>query len=72
MKGRSRFTMAEATEIRAILGSVRRGGRSEQKALRCSLRSLGFYISDWSRPATGFTSTNFDDLVHAGRVRLDS
>lgn len=70
MKGRSRFTLAEASEIRAILGAVRRVGRPEQKALRHALRSHGFYISDWSRPATGFTLASFDELVLSDRVRV--
>lgn len=63
--------MAEAAEIRAVLGAVRRVGRAQQKALRHALRSSGFYISDWSRPATGFTRTDFDDLVHSGGVRVE-
>ncbi|MGK2938803.1 MAG: hypothetical protein ACSLFR_13520 [Solirubrobacteraceae bacterium] len=63
--------MAEATEIRAILGSVRRVRRAEQKALRHALRASGFYISDWARPATGFTRRDFDHLIDSGRIRVD-
>jgi hypothetical protein len=71
MKGHSRFTPAEAKEICANLCTLRRVGRDQQKVIRDGLRSSGFYISDWSRPATGFTVFDFEDLARTGRVRID-
>jgi hypothetical protein len=72
MKGRSRFTQAESTAIRTALGSLRRAERPAQKSIRESLRQQsGFYISDWLRDATGFTSSDFDDLVRQRRIYID-
>jgi hypothetical protein len=62
---------AEGKEIRADLSTLRRVGRDQQKVIRDELRSRGFYISDWPRPATGFTLADFDALVRTGRVRID-
>jgi len=31
---------------------------------------MGFYISDWRRPATGFTEANFEDLIRTGEVEI--
>lgn len=69
MKGRDRFTQAESDAIRRALGSLRRAERPAQKSIRESLRQQsGFYISDWPRAATGFTQSDFDDLLRQGRI----
>jgi hypothetical protein len=55
--------------IRRALGTLRRVERPTQKSIRESLRrESGFYISDWPRAATGFTRSDFDDLVRKGRI----
>ena len=67
MKGRDRFTSAEAADIRRLLGLVRRAEPgTPQKLLRDQLRASGFYISDFG--GSGFTPSDFDDLLHRGRV----
>jgi hypothetical protein len=69
MKGRDRFRSAEAAEIRRLLGLVRRAEPgTPQKLLRDKLRAIGFYISDFG--GSGFTPSDFDDLVHRGRVLI--
>ena len=70
MKGRDRFTAKEAQRIRELLREVRRSERPEQKRLRREIRAIGFYIDDWPRAATGFTVSDFDDLVTRGLVRI--
>jgi hypothetical protein len=71
MKGRDRFTQAESDAIRRALGSLRQAERPAQKSIRESLRQQsGFYISDWSRAATGFTRSDFDDLLRQGRIHV--
>jgi hypothetical protein len=49
MKGRDRFTSAEADEVRSLLDLVRNAepGRP-RKLLRDQLRAVGFYISDFA------------------------
>jgi hypothetical protein len=70
VKGRSRFTRAESTAIRTALGALRRVEAPAQKPIRRSLRQVGFFISDWPRAITGFTRSDFDDLVRTGRIRI--
>lgn len=71
MKGRDRFTQAVGTTIRAELEALRRAERPAQKSIRESLRQQsGFYISDWPRDATGFTRSDFDELVRQGRIHV--
>jgi hypothetical protein len=66
MKGSDTFTQAESTTI----GTLRRAERPAQKSIRESLRQQsGFYISDWQRDATGFTRSDFDELVRQGHPR---
>jgi hypothetical protein len=69
MKGRDRFTAAEAATIRELLRQVRRAEPgTPQKLLRDQLRAMGFYISDWDGSQAGFTGAAFDDLVSRGLV----
>lgn len=69
IKGRDRFSEAEAAEIRRLLALVRRAEPgSPQKVLRDQLQRIGFYISDYAAGSVGFTRTDFDELVNSGRV----
>ena len=68
MRGRRQFTRTEVAQIREILHQVRRAERDRQKSLRGRLRRLGFYISDFSTDASGFTRSDFDELVSTGQV----
>lgn len=70
MKGKDRFTAAEAAEIRACLARVRKAERDEQKRLRGRLRSIGFRISDWDTSAAGFTRSDFDKLIKCGSIAV--
>jgi len=71
VKGRNRFTAAEAEEIRGLLRAVRRAEPgTPQKLLRDQLRALRFYISDWGGGPLGFTSSDFDELISAGLVTI--
>ncbi len=73
MKGTDKFTQAEGAAIRRALGTLRRAERPTQKSIRESLRQQsGFCISDRPRAATGFTRSDFDDLVRQGRIRVQS
>jgi hypothetical protein len=71
MKGKNTFTQAEALAIRTALDTLRRAERPVQKSVRESLRKdSGFYISDWPRDATGFTRSDFDELVGQRRIHV--
>lgn len=71
MKGRDRFTAAEAATIRELLRRVRCAEPgAPQKQLRDRLRTTGFYISDWGGGRTGFTAADFDDLVALGLITI--
>ena len=41
-----------------------------QKVLRDRLRANGFYISDFAGGPSGFTASEFDDLVRSGRIEI--
>jgi hypothetical protein len=68
MKGQRRFTSTAADKIRCLLVRTRTASRADQKVLRQEIRDRGFYISDFSRPATGFRRGDFDDLVRTGQI----
>jgi hypothetical protein len=71
MKGRDRFTAAEAATIRELLRQVRRAEPgAAQKLLRDQLRAMGFNISDWGGGTAGFTRADFDDLVTRGLITI--
>jgi hypothetical protein len=70
VRGKATFTQASSRAIRAKLLDLRRAERAAQKLIRASLRSMDFYISDWPRAATGFTRSDFDELVRTGRIGI--
>src|SRR5436309_3196661 len=67
---RSSFTREEAKQIKSILAEVRRVDPPAQKRLRQKLRSLDFYITDYSADADGFTASEFDYLVSRGTIKI--
>lgn len=71
MKGRDRFTTAEAAEIRSILRAKTRADRSDQKAFRDKLRKMGFYIADFVPIESGFRAADFDMLVRYGMIKVE-
>jgi len=70
MKGSRVFAREAADRILVLLSQTRRAERSRQKVLRQQVRDLGFYISDWSRPAAGFRPEDFEDLVTRGLITI--
>lgn len=71
MKGTSVFTPEEAILIKSTLDACREAGRYAQKDLRTSLRKqYKFYISDFDRSLSGFTSTDFDHHVSIGSIKI--
>ncbi len=69
-KGQREFSKATADRIRVLLGQTRNSDRPQQIALRGKIRDLGFYISDFNRPAEGFGPEDFDELVRGGQIRV--
>ena len=70
MKGRSTFTKLEASEIRRLLTEKQTADRDTQKRVRGRLRTLGFYISDFSDDIQGFTASDFNRLVDRGTISI--
>jgi len=69
MPGRNEFTDREIDEIRDALGELRRSGPGRQKVVRSRLRRIGFYITDYSHCADGFTASDFDEMLSRGTIR---
>lgn len=69
MPSRNQFTKAEIDTIRAALRDLRRADPSKQKAIRSRLRRIGFYITDYSHDADGFTVSDFDEMLSRGTIR---
>jgi len=68
MKGRSSFTAAEASEIRALLARKVRESKDAKKATLAKLGRRRFYIRDFMYGGREFTLKDFDDLVRSGRI----
>lgn len=66
--GKREFTSSEVDKIRHLLQRKARADRSEQKVIRASIRRIGFYISDFTPSAEGFTPSDFDNLVERGEI----
>lgn len=71
MKGRDRFTPAEAQETRRLLRRLRVAEGQEQKTIRARLRRTGFHISDFAGDQAGFTMSDFDEFVQCGILRME-
>ena len=67
MKGKARFTAAEAMLIRQVLRRRVALSPDEQKRVRDQLRDTGFYISDW---ASGLTPEGSDRLARECRITV--
>jgi CTP:phosphocholine cytidylyltransferase-like protein len=62
MKGKSTFTEKEARKIRQLIEKKIYANRDEQKIIRDQIRSLGFYIEDFS-DKSGYTVEDFNRYV---------
>ncbi len=69
MPGRNEFTDEEIDEIRDALRELRRVDSGRQKTIRGRLRRIGFYITDYSHDANGFTVSDFDEMLSRGTIR---
>lgn len=72
MPGRNEFTNSEIDEIRAALRELRHADQGRQKVIRSRLRRIGFYITDFSHSAEGFTVSDFDEMLARGTIRGQS
>lgn len=69
MSGRNDFTDREVDEIRGALRELRRADPDRQKVIRGRLRRIGFYITDYSHDADGFTVSEFDEMLSRGTIK---
>ena len=53
-----------------LISKTRNAPRDQQKGLRQRIRDRGFYISDFSRPASGFRVEDFEALVAHGVISI--
>jgi hypothetical protein len=69
MPSRNEFTSKEIDEIRGALRELRRVDSGRQKTIRDRLRRIGFYITDYSHDADGFTVSDFEEMLSRGTIR---
>lgn len=68
MNGKDRFTQFEAEQIRVLLRLKTAASSTKQKSIRAKLRTVGFFISDYSDVAT---PADFDRLVRVGVIKIE-
>lgn len=71
MGGRLTFTKDEISEIRSLLRELRRADASRQKTIRARMRRIGFYITDFSHDADGFTVSDLDEMISRGTIKVE-
>jgi len=69
MKGRRKFTKAEAEQIRSLIKQKLEASTTEQKTIRAKIRKVGFHFSDFSNKK-GYNVQDFDDLVSSGQITI--
>jgi hypothetical protein len=69
MSGRGEFTEDEIEEIPSAQREPRRVDPGRKKTIRSRLRTIGFYISDYSQDADGFKVNDFDEMLTRGTIR---
>lgn len=69
MHGRNAFTDREIDQIRGARRELRRADPGRQKVVRGRLRRIGFYITDYSHNADGFTVSDFDEMLSRETIR---
>lgn len=62
MKGRKKFTQAEAEQIKGLIAKKLKADTTEQKSIRDKIRKLGFYASDFGLRG-GYTVNDFLSAV---------
>ena len=71
MAGRMAFTRDEIEELRRLLHELRRAEPGRQKTIRAWMRRMGFYISDFSHDADGFTASDLDEMISRGTITVE-
>jgi len=69
MKGKTKFTEFEATQIRKLINQKLNASKNQQKTIRNKIRSFDFYFSDFSSKK-GYTVQDFDNLIKTGEIRI--
>lgn len=71
MKGKNIFTIQERDIIEKQLNVLRSNiVKSEQKKIRQELRNMSFYISDFRKQRSGFTCSDFLELIEKGEISI--
>lgn len=69
MKGKNVFTIQERDIIEKQLVVLRSNiVKSEQKKIRHELKNMSFYISDFRMHRSGFTYSDFVELIEKGEI----
>jgi hypothetical protein len=71
MGGRMTFSSSEIDELRSLLRELRRADRDRQKSIRARMRRMGFYITDFSHDADGFTASDLNEMIARGITVTD-
>jgi hypothetical protein len=64
------FTITESREIRKLLDYKNTLPSNEQINPRNRLRSMGFYISVFTKSTKGFTSNDFEKLIDQHKITI--
>ena len=70
-KHRTTFTQAEWAALRVLVDALRGAPKKDRELLRSGMRGIGFYISDYSRAEDRFVTSDFDRILHEGKVRVE-
>ena len=70
-KHRNTFSQSEWAALRVLVDHLRRSPKEDQELLRCGMRGLGFYISDFEKAESRFVTSDLDRLLNQGRVKLE-
>lgn len=68
--GRSSFTAAEIDELRRLVREKQTADSSRQKTLRARMRTIGFYVSDFTADPGGFVVSDLDALISRGTIAV--
>jgi len=70
-KHRNTFTQQEWAALRVLVDALRGAQKKDRELLRGGMRGIGFYISDYSRAEDRFVTSDFDRILHEGKVRVE-
>jgi hypothetical protein len=67
-RGRAVFSAAELARIFAAVERLETTSSAERAAVTRELRTIGFYVSDWSAATRPFDGGRLDELIEAGVI----